>query len=209
METQTIRSLSRRCILSIAGMVGMAIGTEEAVEASTIDYAINNNAGMIAPFENEPVSIAGHFNYDTATKSIENFNVTFTTTLEFRGTYTDDDSPLLIPGLGQIKIIFDGNSDSGVSYAIDVFLNDFGGEGAYDIRFIDAHGSPNFTLLPVDAQHRPTITALVAAEAPVPEPSTCAFALIGGALILVTLVWRGTNIRTVTDKSDVWIRRSL
>ena len=182
MKQQTARSISIRSIFWLAGVLAVAAGAGKPVEASTIHYTINNNAGMIAPFPNELVSIAGQFNYDTATKGIDNFDVTFTTTLGFSGTSTDDSTPVLLPSLGQPRIIFEGPN----GYAIDLFLNDFGGDGAYDVRFIDARDTPNtgYTLLPVDAQHRPTVTALAGSETPVPEPPTGILMLLSGALLV-------------------------
>jgi hypothetical protein len=153
---------------------------------------------MIAPFQNELVSITGQFNYDTATGGVGNFGVILTTQLEFSGTYTEAGFVAIVPGLGQPKMVFGGTGDNGIFYAIDLFLNGPDprklGDEVYDISFVDAGGSaaggPNYTLLPADAMHRPTITALVGSEAPVPEPATWMFALTGGALVLLRLLPR-------------------
>ena len=73
---------------------------------------------------------------------------------------------------------------------INLYLNDFGAGPAYDIRFIAVHGDAQYTLLPLDAEHRPTITTGLGAGSPVPEPSTRVFALTGLALALISLQWR-------------------
>lgn len=170
MKQRTARSFSLRGILWLAGMLAIATGTGRPAQAGAIRYNIFSNGGMVAPFGNTPVSIAGHFNYDPATNGIDHFDVTFTTTLGFGGTSTDGSSPVLLFSLGQPRITFEGPN----GYAIDLFLNDFGGLNTYDIRFIDARDTPDtgYTLLPADAQNRPIVTILTGSEAPVPEPAT-------------------------------------
>jgi hypothetical protein len=194
MKEQTACSISLRGVFCVASILAIATGTGTPARASTIQYTINNNAGLTAPLQNESVEIDGQFDYDSVTKGITNFGVKLTTHLEFSGTYTEVSSPVLVAGLGQPKITFGGEGDNGVFYTIDLFLNDFGSDTPSDIRFVEARSFTNhgYILLPMDAQHRPTITgiALVGREAAVPEPSTGMFALTGGVLTLFSLLRR-------------------
>ncbi len=169
--------------------MALTTGAGRPAQAGPIDFQVNNNAGLREPFSWDPVSITGHFSYDLATREFSNFQVTLTTALAFSGTYKDIGTLGLVTSLGQPTIIFGGPGDQ-QKFAINLYLNDFGAGPAYDIRFIAVFGDAEYTLLPLDAEHRPTITTGLGAGSPVPEPSTRVFALTGVALVLISLQWR-------------------
>jgi hypothetical protein len=187
MKQKLACSLSLRVVFWTTGILALVTGAGRPAQASPIDFQVNNNAGLAEPFSQDPVSITGQFSYDPATQLFSKFQVTLTTTLDFSGTYTDNGTLALLPILGQPTIIFAGSGDQGSFSSINLYLNDFGAGPAYDIRFIGVFGNPDYTLLPLDAEHRPTITTGLGAGSPIPEPSTQVFAFIGAALMLTSL----------------------
>ncbi len=170
-------------------ILALTIGTGRPAQASPIRYQVNNNAGLTEPFSGDPVAITGQFSYDPATRGFSNYQVILTTPLAFSGTYNYIGTIGLESTLGQPTLIFGGPGEQ-PSFVINLYLNDFGAGPAYDIRFATVHGDAQYTLLPLDANHRPTLTTGVGAGSPVPEPSTRVFALTGLALVLISLQWR-------------------
>ncbi len=189
MKQKLACSRSLRVVFWTAGILALATGAGRPAQASPIDYQVNNNAGLTEPFSGDPVSITGQFTYDPVTGGFSNYQVILTTALAFSGTYNYIGSLALESTLGQPTIIFGGPGDQVPSFLINLYLNDFGAGPAYDIRFI-AVFSADYTLLPLDAEHRPTITTGLGAGSPVPEPSTRVFALTGVALVLISLQWQ-------------------
>jgi hypothetical protein len=202
MKQQTARSISLGGMLCIASAFAMALGSVTHAQASPIPYVIDNNGGLIEPFQLQQVAVSGNFDYDPATKSFTNFDVTFTTALAFGGKYTEESEPSLLLKFGTWDINFFGTSASGDFYAIALFLSDQLGEAAsYKIPYVSTFGSPDYTLLPANGMNPPAITRLTVGEtetAAVPEPSTWVFVLTGVALLLLSLLRRGQEkIRAV------------
>jgi hypothetical protein len=84
MKQQTARSISIGGMLWIAGALAMALGSVTHAQASPLHYVIDNNGGLINPFQEQQVAVSGNFDYDPATRSFTNFDVTFSTALAFR-----------------------------------------------------------------------------------------------------------------------------
>jgi hypothetical protein len=196
MKQQTARSISIGGMLWIAGALAMALGSVTHAQASPIHYVIDNNGGLINPFQQQQVAVSGNFDYDPAAGSFTNFDVTFSTVLEFGGKYTEEGEPTLLLKDGTWDINFFGTNASGDFYAIALFVSDQLGDAAsYKIPYVSAFGSPDYTLLPANGMNPPAITRLTVGEtetaAAVPEPSTWVFALTSGSLMILGLLWRG------------------
>jgi hypothetical protein len=190
MKKRNAGTLSLARAVWIAGLLTVTVAA--TAQASSINYEIHNNGGLLAnnedsPGANTPVSITGRFAYDTSTMAITEFDMTVTTEAPFNGTFTDDSQPYFEDSLLYVYPIMDGRTNFFFEIALDA---NFGKPGESNIDLVDVVFPPHipglpsttFILLPTDYGSLPFLVGFENSTvgdplAATPEPATWAMVL--------------------------------